>query len=32
MGFISGYLAQWLYASALGDNASEFTSALVRGL
>lgn len=32
IGFISGYLAQWLYASALGDNASEFTSALVRGL
>ena len=31
MGFISGYLAQWLYASALGGNASEFTSALVRG-
>ena len=32
IGFISGYLAQWMYASMLGDEPSDIAAALVRGL
>ena len=32
VGAISGYLAQWMYASMLTDYSSDFTKALVRGL
>lgn len=32
VGAVSGYLAQWMYASMLTDYSSEFTKALVRGL
>ncbi len=32
MGFISGYLAQWMYASMLGDEPSDISAALIRGL
>lgn len=32
MGFISGYLAQWMYASLLGDEPSDIAAALIRGL
>lgn len=32
IGFVSGYLAQWMYAELLSDDASDFVSALVRGL
>lgn len=32
LGFISGYLAQWMYASMLGDEPSDIAAALVRGL
>ncbi len=31
LGFVSGYLAQWLYSQLLSSNASEFMNALVRG-
>ncbi len=32
IGFISGYLAQWMYSEMLDDDASDFAAALVRGL
>ena len=32
LGFISGYLAQWMYASMLGDEPSDIAAAFVRGL
>ena len=32
IGFVSGYLAQWMYSSLLGDDPAEFTAAFVRGL
>lgn len=32
MGFISGYLAQWMYAAMLGDDPSLLASSLIRGL
>ena len=32
MGFISGYLAQWMYAEMLGDDPATFAAAFVRGL
>lgn len=32
LGFISGYLAQWMYASLLGDDPSNIAAAIVRGL
>ena len=32
IGFISGYLAQWMYAEMLADDPEEFTAAFVRGL
>lgn len=32
IGFVSGYIAQWMYASMLTDSASDFTNAIVRGL
>lgn len=32
VGAISGYLAQWMYASILTEDSSELTNALVRGL
>ena len=32
IGFISGYLAQWMYAELLTDDPEEFTAAFVRGL
>lgn len=32
IGLISGYLAQWMYASMLGDEPSGIAAALVRGL
>lgn len=32
VGAVSGYLAQWMYASMLTDYSSGFTKALVRGL
>ena len=32
LGFISGYLAQWMYTSMLEDEPSDLTAALVRGL
>lgn len=32
LGFISGYLAQWMYASMLGEDPSDIAAALVRGL
>ena len=32
VGAVSGYLAQWMYASMLTDYSSDFTKALVRGL
>lgn len=32
IGAVSGYLAQWMYASMLTDYSSVFTKALVRGL
>lgn len=32
IGFISGYLAQWMYSEMLTDDPEEFTAALVRGL
>lgn len=32
MGFISGYLAQLMYAAALGDDPSDFAAAFIRGI
>lgn len=32
IGFISGYLAQWMYAGMLGDDPSDFAAAFIRGL
>ena len=32
LGFISGYLAQWMYASLLADDPSDIAAAVVRGL
>lgn len=32
IGGVSGYLAQWMYASMLGDDPSDIAAALVRGL
>ena len=32
MGFVSGYLAQWMYSLLLGDDPSLFASSLVRGV
>lgn len=32
IGFISGYLAQWMYSELLTDDPSEFSAAFVRGL
>ena len=32
LGFISGYLAQWMYATMLKDDSSELALALLRGL
>lgn len=32
IGFVSGYLAQWMYSEMLSDDPAEFTAAFVRGL
>ena len=32
IGFVSGYLAQWMYAEMLTDDPEEFAAAFVRGL
>lgn len=32
IGFISGYLAQWMYSEMLNDDPEEFAAAFVRGL
>lgn len=32
IGFVSGYLAQWMYSEMLGDNPADFTAAFIRGL
>lgn len=32
LGFISGYLAQWMYAEMLADDPEEFAASIVRGL
>lgn len=32
IGFVSGYLAQWMYSGLLGDDPADFTAAFVRGL
>lgn len=32
IGFVSGYLAQWMYAEMLSDDAGQFAASLVRGL
>ena len=32
VGAVSGYLAQWMYASVLTDESADFTKALIRGL
>jgi len=32
IGFISGYIAQWMYATLLEDSGSDFAAAFVRGL
>ncbi|MDO4543572.1 MAG: FHA domain-containing protein [Clostridia bacterium] len=32
IGFVGGYLAQWMYAEMLSDDPASFTAALVRGL
>lgn len=32
IGFVSGYIAQWMYSSMLSDSASDFSTAFVRGL
>ena len=31
LGFVSGYLAQWMYASLLGDDPSAIAAAIIRG-
>lgn len=32
LGFISGYLGQWMYAEMINDDTTTFTAALIRGL
>lgn len=32
VGAFSGYMAQWMYSDMLGDNPTDFTAAVVRGL
>ena len=32
IGFISGYLAQWMYSGMLGDNPADFAAAFIRAL
>lgn len=32
IGFVSGYLAQWMYSSMITDDASDISAALIRGL
>lgn len=32
MGFISGYVAQWMYSAMLGDNPSLLASSFIRGI
>lgn len=32
LGFISGYLAQWMYSTMLGEDPSDFAAAFIRGL
>lgn len=32
IGFVSGHLAQWMYAEMLGDDPAELTAAVIRGL
>lgn len=32
MGFVSGYLAQWMYSAILGDDPSDISAAFIRGL
>ena len=32
LGFLSGYLAQWMYSTMLGDDPSKFAAAFIRGL
>ena len=32
LGFISGYLAQWMYSTMLGENPSDIAAAFIRGL
>lgn len=32
IGFVSGYLAQWMYSEMLGDDPADFTAAFIRGL
>lgn len=32
IGFISGYIAQWMYSAMLTESASDFASAFIRGL
>ena len=32
LGFVSGYLAQWLYSELLTDSTTELSSALIRGI
>ena len=32
LGFVSGYLAQWMYSTMLGEEPSDFAAAFIRGL
>lgn len=32
IGFVSGYIAQWMYSEMLDDNTPDFAAALIRGL
>lgn len=32
IGFVSGYIAQWMYSSMIADSASDFSAAFFRGL
>ena len=32
MGFVSGYVAQWMYATMMEDSSSAFLSSLIRGI
>lgn len=32
IGFISGYIAQWMYSAMLSDSATDFSAAFIRGL